>query len=804
MIDFLYALRWWLALMVIGLVALPFGRILFAPLPDKGYALLKPLGLLLATYLFWMGGTLGFLSNNGGGALFAVIAVAAVSLWFERRREGNSSKWLRENWRYVLSIELLFLLLFGVWVWVRMQNPTLQNTEKPMEIAFLNAIGRSNSFPPPDPWLSGFSISYYYFGYVMVALLAQLTAIPEMIAFNLAIPWVVATTAIGAFGLTYNLLRWREQFRQATAMVAGLTAALAIPLAGNLQVVLELLHSNGIGSERFWQWLNIENINGATVTTGFGTTGPRFWWWWRSSRLIREETLGGGAGLEPIHEFPAFSFILGDLHPHVMALPFALLALSIALVWFYRQAHLADNRLLFATTALIIGGLSFLNTWDVLIHWFVVVATYAVVRQQTAGKPLRDGALFGASLLVVSLGLYLPFYIGFSSQAGPPFILPTLVMPTRLPQFLVIFGMPLLAIVPFIVVAVWQSAEKRLIPALATTAVLWSALVAIMLLMVAIVGAAPGGNSVRDAATELGVSLREGQGVGAGVRHMLQIAFPLLTTRLSQPLTRLLLMLLIALCCAVLFTRNRSEDEAASTNGALPFVLLLVLTGALLAVGPEFLYLKDNFGQRMNTIFKFYYQAWLLFGIAAVFGVAWLGQQLRPLGAIVGVGYTVLLVGTLAFPVYGVAARSAEYGGTPTLNGLAHLSVSEQDGILWLRENGTADDIVLESVGGQYSAHARVSAHTGLSTLLGWAGHQYQWRGSTPEPAAREPVVAQIYEQTRWDGIPELLNAYDIDYIYVGQLERGQHGTDGINKFDENLDIAYQNAEVTIYAWQPQ
>ncbi|MEZ4517701.1 MAG: DUF2298 domain-containing protein [Chloroflexota bacterium] len=101
-------------------------------------------------------------------------------------------EWLRENARTVIITELLFAVVFGLWVWARAQNPAISATEKPMEFAFLNASGSSPIFPPLDPWLSGYAISYYYFGYVMTSLLARLAMVPESLAFNLAIAWIVA------------------------------------------------------------------------------------------------------------------------------------------------------------------------------------------------------------------------------------------------------------------------------------------------------------------------------------------------------------------------------------------------------------------------------------------------------------------------------------------------------------------------------------------------------------------------------------------------------------------------------------
>ena len=172
--DTLAALRWWAVLLLLGTAVVPLSFVLLRPLPDRGYAFVKMIGLLLVSYLFWILGSLGFLQNNVGGILFALALVVALSAWAYQQNGASLRQWLRGSWRYVLLTELVFLTIFALWVWVRAQNPAIVATEKPMEFAFLNAVGRSPTFPPHDPWLSGFAISYYYFGYVMTSVIARL------------------------------------------------------------------------------------------------------------------------------------------------------------------------------------------------------------------------------------------------------------------------------------------------------------------------------------------------------------------------------------------------------------------------------------------------------------------------------------------------------------------------------------------------------------------------------------------------------------------------------------------------------
>ena len=207
MTEILAAIRWWTVLLLLGTAVMPLTVTLFRRLPDRGYAFTKMVGLLLVSYLFWLAGSFGFVANNLGGILLALLAVTGLSFWLWQQDKAELVQWLRENWRYILLVELLFLALFGVWVWVRTQNPAITATEKPMEFAFLNSLGRTPQFPPLDPWLSDYAISYYYFGYVMTSVIARLALVPEYFAFNLGIAWLVAGTGTAAFGLVYNLTK---------------------------------------------------------------------------------------------------------------------------------------------------------------------------------------------------------------------------------------------------------------------------------------------------------------------------------------------------------------------------------------------------------------------------------------------------------------------------------------------------------------------------------------------------------------------------------------------------------------------
>jgi YYY domain-containing protein len=860
--EFLAAIRWWAILMFLGAAATPLSLFLFRRLPERGYAFTKLVGLLVVSYLFWLLGSFGLLGNDIGGMLFALLGLLALSAWTIRQSGPDMLHWLRDHKSQVVVTEVLFALVFAVWVWVRSQNPAITDTEKPMEFAFLNAIGRSPSFPPLDPWLSDFAISYYYFGYVMTSLLARLALVSEPVAFNLGIAWLVAGTAVAAFGLVYNLIATFSGRRN--ALTLGLVAALALPLAGNLEIVLEVLHGNGVGSAEFWRDLDIRDLNEPADASGTPRYETTVWWWWRSSRVIHEYHLSGReeAGLEPIAEVPSFSFALGDMHPHVLALPFAFLSVAVAFSWWLRGSeesrdsdddpwdgldwirrvrYLIDDvgLPLWAFTAVVLGGLSFLNTWDVLIHLIVVLGAFLLsrwLRFGWHGRILGQTVVMAIMLLVPSVLLYLPFYIGFRSQAGAPYLLPMLMRPTRLPHFLIIFGMPLWSIV---ILMLWLAVRQRFRhwrAGLITAVTLVGGLLILMAFLGWIIASSSDGAwRVISLAGELDIDLpvRPEQlfAPGWGASAVAALAATVLKERLFYPGVTLLLAGMLGLCVMVWI--ELSDDSRRGDDGqppsdqrdkaamTLPFALLLVAIGAMLSIGPEYVYLRDNFGMRLNTVFKFYYQAWVMFGTAALFALGYLWHRLRQsawrlIPALSTSGYTIMLGAALLFPIFAIQSRAAEFQGSPeavnrqaaTLDGLArmnHFDPDEHSAVMWLRETVQGAPVILEAVGGQYSSFARVSASTGLPTVLGWAGHELQWRGSSnPEPGIREPVVRQIYSDPGWESTAALLDNYRVEYVYVGDLELNTYGPQIREKLDAHLTVAYSNDSVTIYQWRPQ
>jgi YYY domain-containing protein len=833
-------ISWYLASSLLGWLTFPLVFRLFPALADRGYTLARAVGLLLWGWLFWMLASLGILRNDLGGLLFALLLVIAASGWLIVNRKSEIGNFLKENPRLVVITEILFLLAFVFMVFVRASNPEATGTEKPMELAFINAILRSPTFPPNDPWMSGYSISYYHFGYIMTAMLARLTGVSGNIAFNLMLALVFALTAIGSYGILYNLLsayairktqhetddsesaiqNTDHRSRNTDYWLLALLAPLFLLILSNPEGLLEVIHGLGwfwpAGStSNFWTWLNIKDLN--IAPSGDGWIPTRFWWWWRASRVVSDFDLVGNFQ-EIIDEFSAFSFVLGDLHPHVLALPFNMLGLGVALNIFLDGWRGAINffgfRLRtiprdFFFAALVLGGLAFLNTWDILVTAALIVGAYVLVRVRDDGwswSRLEDAFLLGIPLVAAAILLYLPFYLGFSSQAGGP--LPNLVNPTRGAHLWVMWGTLLL---PLFAYLIWLTRDRETRPRY-VTALAWT--VGLILFLWAfswLLGLAaqwrepevaaqylqsqnlPNAAALFSAATArrlsyIGGLLTIGSILWLSLSNLLKVGKLQVESSASDVLT----------------IQPSTLNHQPPTFNLQPstFNLLLILLGSLLILAPDFVYLRDGFGYRINTIFKFYYQAWQLWSLAAAFGTAVLLLNLRGVWNVVWrVVLGLVLVAGLAYPVLAFPNKTNNFKPALgySLDSSAHLDSENPDDAAAIRYLQSAPlGVVAEAIGGSYSYGARISTHTGLPTVIGWTWHEYQWRGNWDAHGNRETDIKTLYEVPDWDTARVIIDRYQIRYIVVGILERTTYNVSEA-KFQQHLVVLFQAGDTVVY-----
>lgn len=844
--QILYVLSWYLAITMIGISALPLVFRLFHRLPGRGFALARPFGLLVWAFIFWLFNSLGVLQNDLGGEIVAFTAVLALSTWAScNGKIRELIKWAGKNKRTILFSEGVFLLLFVAWIWIRGMNPEAAYTEKPMELAFINSILRSPTFPPQDPWLSGYAISYYYFGYVMIAMLARITGVISSVAFNLTSALWFAMTAAGLFSIVFDITAlWSQQNGkqwERSSRVAGLLGPLFVLLVSTVEGVLEFLHSGGVfwkdaGSgltSRFWTWLGILDLNvPPEVPFDWIPSRAGGWLWWRGSRVIQDMTLSG-ANVEVIDEFPFFSYLLSDLHPHLLAVPFALLAIALGLNLFAGSGQSVTEKRntnpvwktgTFWLTALILGSLGFINTWDFPIYVGLFCLVQAYIEYQEEGwhfslvwNFLKNGLLIG----ITGFLLYLPFYLGFDSQAGG--ILPSLEFMTRGVHFWILFAALLVPVTLFCFLVFRENFERKtfvrslkIVLILLSGFFIVSILFGALLLALQTIGSDLSGSS-STVISVLGQKINTAGSAFAGVHGNFptsEILLQALMRRIKNPGTWLTLGILLVTILSVLFKRDNlkdsTPDRADQDPGTRPvspklkvefFILILILVGVLLTLFPEYLYLRDQFGTRMNTIFKFYYQAWILWGIAASAGTWIVFQSLRGWRVIsFQVVWIIIVVAGLIYPATMLWNKTNRFSMTDwTLDGNSYFQQyypGDYAAITWLQEAPLG--VITEAVGGSYTDYARVSTRSGQPTVLGWPGHESQWRGGGEEMGSRYGDIQLLYETGDWIEASRILESYNVRYVYVGNLERSTYRVK-TEKFDQMLTVAYRNEDVVIY-----
>lgn len=639
MIDFL---TWYIMISILGWVTFPISFRFFKALPGKGFAFSRVLGLLLWGFIFWFLTSIGLFRNNIFGQITALILVLSLSFWSGwKDRFKAVIDWIKANKKLILIVEIFFFIAFALWAFVRSANPEIIGTEKPMEMAFINAILKSPAFPPNDPWLSGYGISYYYFGYVIIAMLIRVSGVSSGIAYNLSAALWFALTAICAYGLVFDLIkaRWmgkegRKVDEKAPNWVyfSPLIAPFMILIVSNLHGFLDILHSRGVfwttggdgeKTSAFWQWIQLNELDQAPLE-------PFSWFprryggvqWWGASRVLQDFKLNLDK-VEIIDEFPFFSYLLSDLHPHVLAMPFVIMiigeALNVFLGGFVGEFTLFKKKLPFSFPTFLlmvvsIGGLIFMNTWDSPFYLALIAAAFMMRNYMLQGWSARR--IWEMLGMMVSIGFlavifYLPFFLGFASQAGG--IYPSLIFYTHGVYFWIMFG-PLLVPVIGLMLYEWRRREGKK-PLLLGFGIILILLTALFILTWA-------ASFFASKLPSLGAQFLWLQ--GATEVGIMSLLWEALRRRLVDPLTWITLTLILSMGLGLLIKIKKDSNASGNPQKCEPtliFILLLIILGALLTLAPEFVYLRDQFSVRMNTIFKFYFQAWILWGLAGSYGI---------------------------------------------------------------------------------------------------------------------------------------------------------------------------------------
>ena len=697
---------WWLVLEVLGLIALPLTSVLFSARADHGYAFAKIIGVLLVSYLAWL---LGFVGVPYATALWAALVVfALLNLVLASVQRQSLGEWLRgPGLRTFLIHDALWTFGFLFFAYQRALWPQIVDQEKYMDFAFFNTLQRTGVMPPQDPWMAGMPFNYYYFGYLMVANLARLTGLPSALSYNFCVATIggLSFAELSAIGL---MLTRRLPF-------AVLTGAMGI-LFGNLDGLWQLIKTGGFTSFDYFH----------------------------STRIV--------GGDSTINEFPFFTTIHGDLHPHFLVFPVQILLLGLLLDP-QRFRGLAERGLKsvrdlwpLVPVTFVLGTMVAISIWELPVGamvTFLLAQRYLPMRPLLSWPRIQVGLAVGV-IVVVGYAFYLPFYLHF---VAPPSGVGVKLASTSLFEFLTVFGGLLAAPAVFVAVQVGP---------------------------------------------RLSVGAETRQLLAAGLALLVVIAY------LAGNAVLVVLFALLAASVVVLYGTDDGDRRA-------PILLILAASIALLAC--EIVYLKDPYGDRlyrMNTVFKLYLQSWTLLSIAGPWCVVQLLEHKWSSPAVRQASLTLVggaLLASCAYPIGVTTTRVVHRFAPMGLDGNAYLEREHPDdfaAIQWMREHVEGLPVVLEATGNPYSYYARFASNTGLPTVLGWGNHEGLWRGHETAVGQRSQEVARMYNAPALEDIAPLLDRYHVQYVVVGDVERKDYQAAGLAKFAQ-LTPVFSHGGTTIY-----
>ena len=710
---------WYLLALVLGVTAMPLTGRLFRRFQDRGWIFSKVTAIAVSGFLTWFLVAVKIIKFTTITCIVVTLVCAAASLilyWREQKAGFECIPFAHLD--LVYAEELLFFAAFLLWTYFAGFHPAAYGTEKFMDYGFMEAMMRSKTLPATDLWYSQGKINYYYGGQYFAVFLTKLSGAKVELTYNLMRTFVAGLAFAMPFSLVYQMVTDRlgktgSRWKKALPSVTGILAGISVSIAGNMHYVI------------YGQIIPfIRKLKGEEVSS---------YWFPDATRYI-----GFNPDVEDktIHEFPCYSFVLGDLHAHVVDIMFVLLLLGLLYAWMkkVRTTELSGESMsrrefwkkqllmpqLLAAGALL-GMFHWTNYWDFVIYF--VVTCGAALFMNIIGQrgkirwALGVTAAQAAEILILATVIILPFTLQFDTSNMVQGI--ALAQHHSLPhQLLVLWGLPGILTILFVVsllVEKLRGAEQK------------------------------------------------------SLYHLL-----------------------------------------ASIGMPDLFAVLMGLCAIGLVLIPELVYVRDIYesgNARANTMFKLTYQAYIMFGmtmIYAIFRLFVIGRnKILKVLAFIGLFFFVWTCGYFGNSVhswFGEVWKPSQYKG---LNATAFLETDfpeDVNGIRWLKENISDAPVVLEANGDSYSEYERVSAMTGLPTIMGWYVHEWLWRGDLADLNAKIEEIQEIYTSADETRVKELLEEYHVSYIFVGSCERNKYGADLNNDLLKSLgEVVFQDSEYPTY-----
>lgn len=777
LLEILSILQWWLFIFLIGLFFQPLTARLFSSFIDRGYAFSKIVGIIFITYFTFLLGIFHVLPFNKM-TLFVVLFIFVALQTYRFGKKSFISK--IAPMKFLILEEVFFLACLFLWAYVRGFAPEIHGLEKYMDYGFINSILRSNYFPPRDMWLTPMSINYYYFGHLVTAVLTKLSSTPPQISYNLMLGTIMGLTFTASFSIGISLfinMKKLVKYNFLKLLAVGLLTAFLVTFSGNLHTIYTLFKP--YENEKpvpFWE-LEFSGVNpcyNKDFYTRIDEKGkkeiikcsieerkilslfPNAYWYPNATRFIHNT----------IHEFPIYSWVVADLHGHVLDIPFVLLTIGFGLALFLRSQNPGDEKEK-RRIKLLNNIQKFLNLerWNLRIGDILFAGFLLAIMYMTNAW---DGIIY--LLLFVIL-----FFIIFWQRTKDKSIIQKLI--NILPIFLFINA------IMFIIFIIFSLPFSIFFKPFASG-------IGIL------------------CAPEFLIKIKEFGPILFEPNHCQK-----------SPFWQLLILYGFFYFFVLSFLVFLLKVKKLLTSDI--FILILIFLATILIIVPEFIYLKDIYPDhyRANTMFKLVFQAFILLSIASGYIIvriisnitfSSLSASKYQISNIKSVVFSViftlttLLLLCLVF-VYPFQATYSYYGNLikyKGIDGTAYLKESYPDdyeGIEFLKKNIVGQPVILEAQGDSYTDYARVSSNTGLPTVLGWTVHEWLWRGSYDVPAPRISDIQTLYESNDISKTIKLLKKYKIQYVFIGSLEREKYPQLNESKFQKLGQFVFKKGETKIY-----
>ncbi|MCL5783940.1 MAG: DUF2298 domain-containing protein [Patescibacteria group bacterium] len=717
--DLFYALQWWLILFSVGLMFFPLTSLLFHSFFDQGYALSKILGILFLSYASWFLSSLHILPFSSLG-LFILLGVALIfNSWLSYRKKTSVA--LIKNFKVLALEEAIFLAGFLFWAWVRSFEPSIHGLEKFMDFGFINSILRTSYFPPKDLWLTPFPINYYYFGHLITAVLIKLSFLKPEIGYNLMLATLFALTLSATFCLGANLYSFfspnSTKLARRRLLVAGGLAAFLVTLGGNLHTIYAFFQSYSPPDNPvpFWQ-----------LPLSFNFSG---YWYPNATRFIPFT----------IHEFPIYSFVVADLHGHVLNIPFVLLIIALTIKVFH---SLKITRADYALYALLVAVSLMTNVLDGPIYLLLIFLVILMLQLQKSPlttavwSTIKSSALIGFGSILFSL----PFWANFKPFSSGIGVLCA-------PDFLVKMG----RLGPFL----FEANHCARSPLWMLT-ILWGFFYFVLFGFIYLITSRGQKQCEKTRFNTLGIVKKLKEFKPANPTDLLVLVLAVFAT---------ILILIPELVYVKDIYPAHYRANTVFKFGYQAFMVLGLICGYMIV---------RSLTIPQKTVRHTLYAIPLLFLFTLV----------------------------AIYPYFATRSYYRDLTGPQSLDGLAYLQTlypNDYQAVLWLRDNIQGQPVILEGQGDSYTDYARISSNTGLPTVIGWPVHEWLWRGSYDEAGKRSTEVTTLYESPDIEVTKQLLKKYNVSYVYIGTLERQKYTHLDEAKFAKLGKVIFQSGDTRIY-----